>query len=435
GYQYGDTDFLKYNEEIYLNFSQELRVGSEPVSIGKAFTTAKQRFLAETTELRGIHEKAYHVTTLYGLPMMRIFLPFGRTQPADESSIVQAVTNVAREPGNTLGLQSVDLTVDFTLTEHTLALSSVGDDSTITATYLAASDGVISNPVEPVLPLAFRNVGVADTVLRGIGFRGGVYVDLPDILPLTGAAATEVRGVHAAFLSQVFFPIVPWRINYFDQLANPATGTTRLALVPGQYRSDTPTGLTGILRKWADMRFRLYYSDNISSYPALDGNVPALAAPPNIVQVTSTIGGDQVDFQATVVGDPAAGVQEVWLTYTICDNAACNGSWLPLDLTQNDSDSTRWDGTLLLNGTPASHVRYMVHAVNGVGLVSIATNLGATYTPGVDPGDLTSNGAAASQAVQTGLSLVDPSAEVAYGTQVTFTARLTNTVGALAGQP
>src|ERR1700674_4404913 len=28
GYQYGDTDFIKYSEQIYLNFAQQLRAGT-----------------------------------------------------------------------------------------------------------------------------------------------------------------------------------------------------------------------------------------------------------------------------------------------------------------------------------------------------------------------------------------------------------------------
>ena len=57
------------------------------------------------------------------------------------------------------------------------------------------------------------------------------------------------------------------------------------------------------------------------------------------------------------------------------------GKWASLDLTQG-SPSTRWTGSLdLTNGPASSQVRYMVQAVNGVGLVSLDTNLGAYFTP------------------------------------------------------
>ncbi len=51
GYQYGDTDFIKYSERIYLNFSQQLRSGTGPVAVGKALVAAKQAYLTETTPI------------------------------------------------------------------------------------------------------------------------------------------------------------------------------------------------------------------------------------------------------------------------------------------------------------------------------------------------------------------------------------------------
>ncbi|MBI3177722.1 MAG: hypothetical protein HYZ35_07010, partial [Chloroflexi bacterium] len=57
GYQYGDTDFVEYSERLYLGFSQALRTGSGPVSVGQALVAAKQPSLAETPQTRGIHEK------------------------------------------------------------------------------------------------------------------------------------------------------------------------------------------------------------------------------------------------------------------------------------------------------------------------------------------------------------------------------------------
>ncbi|MCA9924000.1 MAG: right-handed parallel beta-helix repeat-containing protein, partial [Anaerolineales bacterium] len=58
GYQYGDTDFIEYSERLYLDFSEQLRMGTGPVSIGNALVAAKQNYLAETPELRPLHEKS-----------------------------------------------------------------------------------------------------------------------------------------------------------------------------------------------------------------------------------------------------------------------------------------------------------------------------------------------------------------------------------------
>jgi len=38
GYQYGDTDFIAYSEQLYLDFTQQLRYGSGPVAVGRPWS-------------------------------------------------------------------------------------------------------------------------------------------------------------------------------------------------------------------------------------------------------------------------------------------------------------------------------------------------------------------------------------------------------------
>ena len=80
-----------------------------------------------------------------------------------------------------------------------------------------------------------------------------------------------------------------------------------------------------------------------------------------------------------VVGEPAAGIQQVWVTYA----GVTPGQWQSLDLTQDAADSTLWTGTLT-DVTP-EQVEFLVQAVNGVGLVSIDDDQGAYYRPGQIP--------------------------------------------------
>ena len=71
----------------------------------------------------------------------------------------------------------------------------------MTATYLSGSDGYVNNPAEPILPLLVRNVTspTSGEVLRGVGFRSGMYADESGVTPLTGMPATEIRGVAVTF--------------------------------------------------------------------------------------------------------------------------------------------------------------------------------------------------------------------------------------------
>ena len=122
--------------------------------------------------MRGIHEKSVLQATLFGLPMLRVDLPAGRINPPVEPPVVTGTSGFVTNPGLTLGLRAADITITPVLTEHTRVLSNTSALSqTITATYLEGSDGVVLNPVEPVLPLETRNVTVAGKTLRGIGFR------------------------------------------------------------------------------------------------------------------------------------------------------------------------------------------------------------------------------------------------------------------------
>ena len=421
GYQYGDTDFIEYSERLYLELMQALRSGAGPVSIGQALVNAKHVYLAATPEMRGIHTKAYLEATLFGLPMLSVNFSGARRAADVTTPIVTSTQRAATDPGATLGLSMADVAVNSTLTPTTLTLVDPSGGPTTLATYLAGSSGIINNPAEPIMPLEVRNVGVNGTVLRGVGFRGGLYSDLTGIVPLTGAATTEIRGVHAAFLSQVFYPMRPWSLNYFGALCGGVDGSTRLMAIPGQFKSDSPTSSTGTLRDYREMDFRLFYSSNVTTYTDSAGNAstPSLAGPPSISAVTGVTSADQtqVGLSVRVVGNPAAGVQEVWVTYTALAGGFY-GKWQSLELTQSMADSTLWQGILPLGGTPSSLVRYMVQAVNGAGAVALDTKFGAYHVP--DEFDAANT----AQLAPTSVILLSPPTTGAYGTHPSFSAQL-----------
>jgi hypothetical protein len=320
-----------------------------------------------------------------------------------------------------LGLTYADINVPTPLLPHTVVLSDPTATNTVTATYLSGENDVVSKPAEPVLPLSLKNVSVAGTVLRGVGFRGGTYTDTPDVRVLTGAATSEIRGVHPVFRSSILFPVQPWQVNYYAALTNSDGGITSLSLTPAQYVSQEPGSPLTSQRSFSDMRFRLYYSGNIKTYA--DGSVPALAAAPTIAKVSATVSGAQVNFQIRVVGNPAAGIQEVWVTYTAL-NGPLHGTWQSLDLVQSPDDSTLWQNSLALNGTAYQDLRFIVQAANGVGLVGLDTNLGAYYIPGVNQEP--------TQATSLALNL--PQTSGPYSSNATFNATLTSNGTPVAGQ-
>ncbi len=419
GYQYGDTDLLEYSERLYAEVTRQLRVGNGTVPVGEALLRAKQDYLATTPVLSGIHQKALLEASLYGLPMVGMDLPTGRI--VDAAPATASPSPVTTGPGSRLGLTALDLTASGATSVIEQPFADLDGTGLGRFTYLRGTDGTTTSPGQPALPLQSLEVGVPGAALRGIGFRGGSYVDTPGVVPLTGAPTTDTSEVHTAFSSPVFFPrrlAVP---NTFGALGG--DGGTRLLVAAAQHRSEN--ALTSTLRRYSSLDLRLLYSGNTQTYA---GNRPALAASPAVSSVTSTVTGDVVKVEAMVVGDPSAGIQEVWLTRT-AERGPWYGAWRSLDLTQDPADSRRWTGTLVLPaGQTAEDVRFVVQAANGVGLVTLEDNQGKEFTPGVDP-------AAVPEAGDLGNTLVlDAPSGAVLGASLPVSATLTSTDGPVAGR-
>jgi hypothetical protein len=111
-----------------------------------------------------------------------------------------------------------------------------------------------------------------------------------------------------------------WTPNYFGALAG--NGGTQLLVSPVQYRAASVTDGTSTQRRHTGMNLRLFYSGNLSQ--------AALSDAPSIVAVDAQQDSTGVTFTAQVVGDPAAAIYQVWVTYT-GDGV---GTWTSLDLSQ-----------------------------------------------------------------------------------------------------
>jgi hypothetical protein len=284
---------------------------------------------------------------------------------------------VTSGPGAQLGLKTFDLTANGATTLQTQPFDDVDGTGIHQFTYLRGVNGVTTSPGQPALPLQSFAVGASGLALRGVGFRSGTYTDIPGIVPLTGAPSSDLSEVHTKFTSPVFFPRRLALANTYGAIEG--DGGTRLLVTPAQNRSDS--AYTSTLRRYSSLTYRLTYSGNTQTY---SGNRPSMAAPPAISQVTSTVNGSQVQVVARVVGDPSAGIQNVWVTRT-AEAGPMYGAWSSVDLTQDATDSTRWTGTFTLpSGQLAKDVRFVVQATNGVGLVTMEDNEGREHVPGVD---------------------------------------------------
>jgi hypothetical protein len=347
--------------------------------------------------------------------------------PAADTTPLTTLTG----PGAAFDLGVAELCLKPELARVDRVLDVVGTNDTVTATYFVGSNGIVSTPGEPVRPLETINVSRPSAGwARGVGFRGGKYEDLPHVLPFTGAPATEVRGVHGQFLSEVFYPIRPWTLNQIGELCD-IGGASLLNVFPAQYVSDSPTSLTGTMRTFSEMCFAVFYSPTLSE--------AALAIPPAINIVSSDEDGTiSVDVATSTSFDgqgnlTSVGVQEVWVTYTGLPGSSAYGRWESVTLAAPATafGIGTWTGQLPLPaGTHPNQIRYMVQAVSGVGTVAQSTNFGRFFALGASTLD-----GVGVVIDPTTLTLISPPVVGFYRQNISVQARLTDADnGPLAGK-
>ena len=163
----------------------------------------------------------------------------------------------------------------------------------------------MAKPGEPALPLALVNVTPNDAhlVLRGIGYRGGTYVDAGPMFPFTGAATTESRGVHVSFLSPVDYPSTMWTPNYSERWL---AAEARSFVTPVQHRVASVSDGTSTQRKHGNE------SAAVLQRQSEPGCAVRCADDRHRGRATRASG---VAFSAQVAGDPAAAIYQ-WVTYT-----------------------------------------------------------------------------------------------------------------------
>ena len=422
GYQYGETQLLEYGERLYLEFARQLRTGTGPVSVGEAMVRAKLTYLAQTPNMRGIHEKTLLVgLTLYGLPMVKVDLP-GERLPAAEGSTgglptVDLGGDFDPETAD-FGLETADLPVIPSLTKETLLLDVVGQDRTVEASYYVGNDGAVSLVAEPIRPLESAVVNAASgALLRGVVLRSATYVDETPFLPLTGAPATEIRGVAAPFKSEVFYPIIPWATNQIGELCGDFSGGSVLNTFPAQFRSDPidPLAEAGTLRKYTGITFGLYYSGNTTSQ--------ALTPAPAVNGVAAELSpdGSQIVIEAVIETAATVGIEEVLATFTGESGSIWHGSWKSVPLTptatplffpgslNGDGFVRTWTASIPLNGGDPSGFRFIVQTVGRNGPALQATNFGKYFRVGGDP---------ATGDTATSVAILTTKAAGAYGSTV-----------------
>ena len=240
-------------------------------------------------------------------------MPAGRENPSTSTPAI-VPTTVPGLAGTNLGLQSADVNLNTP--------TSAGSPASPHGTYLSGQNGIAANADAPVLPLQVEDAtvdgqGPARRRLPRRDLHGHARRHAADQQRLDADRVTEPAGVHLELLRPG--PGLP------DELLRRARPRRRVDEPP---RHAGPVPERRRDRDPADLRQR-------QPPPVLQLEPPgnaALAAAPAITNIAGIASGKTVTFQATVTGDPSAGIQSVWITWTGAGAAATiSGSPSPLN--------------------------------------------------------------------------------------------------------
>ncbi len=382
GYQYADDKIVDYGERLYVEFVTQLRTlqpgqtGNSTVSMGQALQRAKLRYLTTTAAPIGaLHEKTVLVATLYGLPMLNVTM-IGTPPVVDAQFTNPTPGEVGSGPGAAL---TPKLRVDEKSFSTSLNLKSVsvtsGAETRLFKYFEGTTGKIASIDRQPILPLELKNVSSLFGVARGAILKAALYDEsTTDIFPLVATANTDSTEPRPTAGSTVYYPITPWSFNYFGALAANG-GNVQLAVTPAQYISQfQPSGLLSqqvTFRKYNNMTFRVFFSGQTGD--------EAKVAAPVFSDLKAVAQGGRISFSVKVTSDPKVGIQEVWATYTALAGQPWFGAFNSVQLLPT-SDPTVFAGSVALAGNDPSQVRFLLQAVNAVGITAQATNQGALYS-------------------------------------------------------
>ncbi|MEO0493020.1 MAG: hypothetical protein AAF081_06360 [Actinomycetota bacterium] len=363
GFGYGDTETIAYTERLLTIFTEEMVSPlqlpnlSSPTTIGEAFSTAKNRFVAETTVLSVYDEKAVQEAVFYGLPIYRVGLA------AEPAPPVPANTTTPDGTGTESLLVPIDADNDRQETDSGVLYSNVGSEG---------ADDVISVPGRPVQPKTSTDVSVVDpanpTELSLIA-RGGLVIDMtstyvsePD--PVVASVVVDESGqVPEPDIPSGAFPTRPIQITE----TNTTVGQRQvLSIATGQYKPGP-----ALQRLDDDIDVIVYYADPGET----DVNRPRIRTIDSSVgDVDVASGTKQLTVTATVADD--TGVDRVVVLVAEDPEAGATIDWTTAEL-QDQGDGT-WVGSAPLDGDTEG-IELIVQAKDAAGNVAYVTDKAGTF--------------------------------------------------------
>ncbi len=420
GYGYGTADGIDYSERLALLLTQELmRDVQVDVSgtaeyagapIGAALARAKQRYLRNSASLSAYDAKALTIMTLYGLPFIHVEVSHPLAGPPEEPQIgplatpVPTESNAPSQLGNSAGRLERTITVtigigasDYVdlprtgskilkLTENNFKVT----DSFVQAGFITPTLRVFDNSQAglPSLPTFAYDISALSSTatvttptrlqVRDVVFQGGEYAPTTGFNPQITKILTETdkpTGNDEPTFTAGAGIWYPDKFFGFSSVGSGSDQRDQLTSTAAQFKADT-NGVTGQLRAYTKMVFKVYYIDpnaTGANLGELDTSPPAIQSV-QISQVTA-VNSLAATSEVTVVamvdkGTGGTDMDGVGGVYVQGDT-----TWTSLTFSQPDpvGDPQRWEAFIPVQ---PGQLRVIVSATDKAGNVSYYTAKG-----------------------------------------------------------
>ncbi|HMQ32665.1 MAG TPA: peptidase, partial [Chloroflexaceae bacterium] len=430
GYGYGTADGVDYSERLAVLYTQELaretlafgevEVGA---TIGEALVKAKQRYVRNAASLSAYDYKVVNVMTLYGLPYVRVLVSNPLAPPAEDPAPNRPNVPLETEaPKDPTSLGRLTRTITFTIRQQTADFKTIArtgsqywdpdaDDFTVEDEFDQLGSDVFGQQVRvfannqvgaPVLPTFAYDIGARSKDGSGrlrvldVVFLGGTYGNRGAFDPQITQVATETlestplisRSDEPSFAAGAGF-WYPDKFFGFSSVGEGEAQRDQLTSYAAQFRADD-SGVTGLLRPYSQMVFRVTYDDPSVSNPAADA-LDLDTQAPVIESVTVRAAGAELGVaqagQAVIVvrasdGGPVAGGGPGAVNQGLAEVGAIfvrdGVRWQPVALTETRAGSGVYSSAPLPLKPGA--LRFIVRATDRAGNSSYYTAKGL-FTP------------------------------------------------------
>ncbi len=354
GYGWGLLSSIGLSEKVMRLFTKELGKDAE-VPMGRALAAAKRFYFAQDQNFSVFDEKVMQQFVFYGLPMQKV-TSSGSLTLGDEFPGVGLDFNDS--PGS-LGPEDLitkTININFArILDPNDQIGNLDSFNTDSGSYLSLYDSITADADEPVQPLYFGNVSIANTSARAAVLVGGDYSTTQNFDPLVGTPVNEYvpRDKEAEAQldsSQGWYPPVPAGIRALD-------GRSNIVTQLGQYNADSDE-----LRLYSNFEVEVYYSTST------DQTAPEITVVDALYDSNA-----RVNVKVGVID--TSGIKEVIVSY-IQDSRQAAASIKSIKLSF-DASTQKWRGSFPGNEDSV----FFVQAVDNAGNVVTASNKGNYYRP------------------------------------------------------